>query len=667
MGSQWRLRLLGRLVGRAFECENAAVRMQSKQSVLLSLGNLSPISVAGARPLDRRDVSLRWLAATLLVAFGSSLMMGVALMTAAQGSHFPPPDGQKPAFSAAPDAAQTARVGGRVLPAQIRTARSTRETIDVSTVEKQGDTDIVRRQPYVITRLSLAARYRGSQDYPPFDPMALHAGNPDERVEPDNETFYGANVESNVKVRTRRFPSATKAISLDSPPDVDEVEEGVRLNGALLTADAQTATPTAYVDPTRFSDRDDPGAIPGIAARILEENVSTSLATRIAPGGPDYFDDIIPVRFSQAGRTVLSEAGYDGDQLDQAAALIAGKTGSDDLEPGDLVRLGIATAAQTDRIVEISIYRQGQRQFTMARNDRGLFVAAPAPQSPLEVTADGQTTDGAADDADDAGSVYDGIFRAALANGLSENTVLTVMRALSKSVDLKASIRKSDTLVIFSSVAGDKETAPKIAYIGANISGQSLKLYSFQPKDEKSIDFYDENGVSARQFLLRSPVARGRVSSGFGMRRHPILGFATIHEGVDWAAPKGTAILATGDGVVEKAGPTSGGYGNQTIIRHANGYASSYNHQNAIAKGIRPGVKVHQGQVIGWVGSTGRSTGPHVHYEISVNGNRVDPMTIRFPDADALKGPALADFSKQRDRIDDLLDHHVPLRIASSK
>jgi murein DD-endopeptidase MepM/ murein hydrolase activator NlpD len=640
--------------------------MHSKQSVLLSLGNLSPISVAGARPLDRRDVSLRWLAATLLVALGSSLMMGAALLTAAHGSRFPLPDVQNPALSARPDTAQTARFGDRVLPAQIRTARSTREIIDVPTVERQGDIDIVRRQPYAITRLSLAARYRGSEDYPRFDPVALHAENPDERVEPDNETFYAADLESNVKVQTRRFPSATRTIVFDSPPGIDEVEEGVRLNGALLTADAQTATPTAYVDPTRFSDKDDPSAIPGIAARVLEENVSTALATRIAPGSPDYFDDIIPVQFGQAFRTVLSEAGYDGDQLNEAADAVALNAGSKDLEAGDLLRLGVVTSGQMDRIVEISLYRTGRRRFTVAENDRGVFVNAPPPQTELELTADGQTTDGKVDQTDAAGTVYDGIFRAALANGLSQKTVMAVMRALSKSVDLKAPIKRSDRLVVFSSVANDHTAAPKIAYIGATINGQSLKLYGFQPKDEKSIDFYDEDGISARQFLLRSPLTHGRVSSGFGMRRHPILGFATMHEGVDWAAPKGTAILATGDGVVAKAGPTSGGYGNQTIIRHANGYVSSYNHQNAIAKGIRAGAKVHQGQVIGWVGSTGRSTGPHIHYEIAVNGNRVDPLTVRFPDASALKGQALADFSQQRDRIDDLLDHQVPLRLASS-
>ena len=128
-----------------------------------------------------------------------------------------------------------------------------------------------------------------------------------------------------------------------------------------------------------------------------------------------------------------------------------------------------------------------------------------------------------------------------------------------------------------------------------------------------------------------------------------------MHTGVDWAAPSGTPIIAAGDGIVEKAGWDSGGYGNQTLIRHANGYVSSYNHQSAIAKGVKKGSKVHQGQIIGWVGTTGESTGPHLHYEMIVNGTKVDPLKIRLPGGKSLEGPALAKFQEERKRIDALI------------
>jgi murein DD-endopeptidase MepM/ murein hydrolase activator NlpD len=140
-----------------------------------------------------------------------------------------------------------------------------------------------------------------------------------------------------------------------------------------------------------------------------------------------------------------------------------------------------------------------------------------------------------------------------------------------------------------------------------------------------------------------------------------------MHTGVDWAAPRGTAIIAAGNGTVEKAGWDSGGYGNQTIVRHANGYESSYNHQSAIAKGIVPGTKVRQGQVIGWVGTTGESTGPHLHYELIVNGTKVDPLRIRLPGGKSLQGDALAKFEDERKRIDTLLNNQPASDQVASK
>ena len=154
-------------------------------------------------------------------------------------------------------------------------------------------------------------------------------------------------------------------------------------------------------------------------------------------------------------------------------------------------------------------------------------------------------------------------------------------------------------------------------------------------------DYFDEDGRSAEQFLLRNPLPDGKFRSGFGARRHPILGYVRMHTGVDWAAPIGTPIIAAGNGVVEKAG-WAGGYGQQTIIRHANGYETSYNHQSAFAKGIEPGVHVRQGQTIGYLGQTGLATGPHLHYELIVNGTKVDPMRVRLPVGKVLRGDDLS-------------------------
>jgi murein DD-endopeptidase MepM/ murein hydrolase activator NlpD len=183
-----------------------------------------------------------------------------------------------------------------------------------------------------------------------------------------------------------------------------------------------------------------------------------------------------------------------------------------------------------------------------------------------------------------------------------------------------------------------------------------------------STDYFDENGSSARQFLLRKPVPNGRFTSGFGGRVHPVLGYFKMHTGVDWAAPSGTPIIAAGNGVVEKAG-WAGGYGRQTVIQHANGYQTTYNHQSRMADGMEPGVKVRQGQVIGYVGSTGLSTGNHLHFEIAVNGTKVDPMRVRLPVGKVLRSDDLVAFKRERERIDDLLkqEDSGQLKVASTK
>jgi murein DD-endopeptidase MepM/ murein hydrolase activator NlpD len=183
--------------------------------------------------------------------------------------------------------------------------------------------------------------------------------------------------------------------------------------------------------------------------------------------------------------------------------------------------------------------------------------------------------------------------------------------------------------------------------------GETRKYYRFQTHDDGIVDYYDETGKSAKKFLTRKPVADGILRSGFGGRNHPLLGYYKLHTGVDWAAPLGTPIYASGNGTVDKVGWESG-YGKYIRLRHANGYETAYGHMTAFARSIQSGARVRQGQVIGYVGSTGLSTGPHVHYEILLNGRFVDPLRVRLPRGRALEGLLLANFEKERDRFEDI-------------
>ena len=262
--------------------------------------------------------------------------------------------------------------------------------------------------------------------------------------------------------------------------------------------------------------------------------------------------------------------------------------------------------------------------------------------------------------------IYDAVYRSILSYGESPEMAHQVLRILATDIDLESHISPEASLDIFFPIKNPKShishpeshgTSAKddktILYVSAKFGSIEKKYYRFQSEDG-TIGYYDAAGRNSKQFLLRKPVPNGIFRSPFGSRRHPILGYVRMHTGVDWAAPRGSPIIAVGDGVVTKVG-MSRGYGNHTEIQHANGYMTSYSHQSGFAPGIKPGVHVKQGQIIGYVGSTGLSTGPHCHFEIVVNGTKMDPMRVRIPQSKELKSKELENFKQERNKIDTIL------------
>jgi murein DD-endopeptidase MepM/ murein hydrolase activator NlpD len=196
------------------------------------------------------------------------------------------------------------------------------------------------------------------------------------------------------------------------------------------------------------------------------------------------------------------------------------------------------------------------------------------------------------------------------------------------------------------------------------VRDQTFKYYRFQTPDDNMVDFYDENGRSMRKFLMRKPIVGGEITSPFGMRYHPILHYARMHTGVDWGAPIGTPVYAAGNGVIIKAG-WDGGYGRRVEIQHANGYVTAYNHMSGFGRGIAEGAHVVQGQTVGYLGDSGLATGPHLHYEVIINGSFVDPMAIKLPRTREFDGRMLAAFKRERDRIDQIMGE-APSAVAMS-
>jgi murein DD-endopeptidase MepM/ murein hydrolase activator NlpD len=291
--------------------------------------------------------------------------------------------------------------------------------------------------------------------------------------------------------------------------------------------------------------------------------------------------------------------------------------------------------------VRVSIFAKEDHLATVARNRQGDYVASTEPIG-----------DDVKSQASTRASLYTSFYHAALQQHIPEKTILKLLRVHSYDVDFKQKVRPGDSFEVFFDGGNDEEVG-ELLYTSMTINGQTRKFYRFRTPDDV-VDYYDEQGNSAKKFLMRNPVKGGRYTSGYGDRRHPLLKYLRMHTGVDWAAPAGTPILAAGDGTVEKVG-REGGYGNYVRIRHVNGFATAYGHMLRFAPGMEKGVTVKQGQVIGFVGSTGLSTGPHCHFEVMVNNQFVNPMTIQVPRGLQLTGRQLAEFQRERKRIETLM------------
>ena len=245
------------------------------------------------------------------------------------------------------------------------------------------------------------------------------------------------------------------------------------------------------------------------------------------------------------------------------------------------------------------------------------------------------------------------LYRSASDKKIPANIIIEFARIYGFQVDFQRDIQKRDSFQIMYEVFTDNEkkiqASGNILYANLNLSGENNSLYYFDK--EGSEGHYDQNGKSIKKALMKTPINGARLSSPFGMRKHPIDGFNKMHKGTDFAAPMGTPIMASGDGVVKKAGWCGGG-GNCIVIRHNSTYQTVYAHMSKFASGIRSGIRVRQGQTIGYVGSTGKSTGPHLHYEVIVNGKKINSQKLKLPSGKILKGEERKIFETKKIKLD---------------
>jgi murein DD-endopeptidase MepM/ murein hydrolase activator NlpD len=640
--------------------------------------NEPAIEVDGRRHTadDRRRVSARWLSGTVLTGFSGALLISAAAYTALD---------QQTRFAEAPTRAQAARApesdgnvvnpkkGDRIMRAVDVVAA--KQTFRAATTSKSGEKEVVRTRAFthVAATLTLSPTSYASE-VPPYNPLKLVS---DARAPENNGDSDVALDEAEVSFVTKDLGSAdieAQSALLSFDEAQAQVAEQMK---STLAAGPKAALPLPgqlLLSRTSRAAGIDPGALayatPGasltapfssIEVRMVPENVT--IAPRDTPQPTQMEEKLAVVRHNEDLEDILLANGVPRARVAAVAAAYKGKR--DPVREGQRVKLLFADfdgSGKNMQLARLSVYNDDEVESIVAATDKGTFVQTPT--SGTAVAKRGATKRNApnldefGDIEEDPGAMrlYDSLYETALKQQIPKPIINELVRVFANDVDLQRAVAGGDALDIFYDEPEDGSGAGRDSLLYASLStrDETYRYYRFQTLDDGLVDYYDENGRSSRKFLVRKPISIGETRSGFGMRRHPILGYYKMHTGVDWAAPIGTPILAAGNGTVIKAQWDSG-YGRRVEIQHANGYITTYNHMSGFARGISEGVRVKQGQVVGFLGSTGLSTGPHLHYEVMVNGHFVDPMRVKLARTREIEGRMLAEFRKERDRIDSLM------------
>lgn len=318
--------------------------------------------------------------------------------------------------------------------------------------------------------------------------------------------------------------------------------------------------------------------------------------------------------------------------------------------------IDVSIPPQTDQFVGLTIEPDYKTEIRVTRNTDGNFVAEEVEKtlnrSPVRAV----------------GTIQNSLYVSGRDVGVPAVVIARMIRLMSWDVDFQRDIRKGDQFeVMYEKVTDDHGKHVyngAVQFVALTLSGKRITVYRHEMGDGE-IDYFDEDGKASRKALMRTPIDGARLSSGFGKRKHPILGYTRMHKGVDFAAASGTPIYAAGNGTVAYAG-RKGGYGNYIKIRHNGTYQTAYAHLKGFARGVKTGKRVEQGQVIGYVGTTGRSTGPHLHYEVMQGDRQVNPMRVKMPSGRTLKGAELARFKAHKQAQDQVWASLADSEVAST-
>lgn len=566
----------------------------------------------------RRVVDMKWLVALLLMATGAGLMLDAMWTSLGSGL----------LSAAAPVVARHAATGHDL-------QRADR----LMPVERPGESDVIRTRieqladdrhgtksfTHVIVRLARASRHLHTPKIP------LDGG-------PAGTTPIGA------------IPAAPAAHDSALPEVVVASAGGKALPAEIRFGASRPPLPTQA---SAFAATDEPSPAPTppgvpINLTVIAKSASTAGADR-------------RIILSRAGDTldsILTALGVTVQDAGAIATLLRPHSwfGRDTLAGGETITVLQDRAQDHARPWQVSLARDGKPERVAVLSDAGPYVpVAPHPRAAAvgpDAGQHGVALPGWLATRRSGMKLRESLHQLAQDNRTESSLIGDIVRLCAKDVDLEAAISASDTAELLYSPNARGE--PELAFAALTLDGRTHRYYRFTAPDDGVTDYYDAEGHSVTASLIHKPVADGRLGDGFGWRVHPILRDRRFHEGVDYAAPFGSPIGAAGAGVVEKIDQQAG-YGKYVRIRHDFGYETTYAHISGVPRGLKVGMRIHPGQTIGYIGSTGLSTGPHLYYELRVNGRYADPLLTHLRAGRVLDGDVLAAFERARARIDLLL------------
>ena len=434
------------------------------------------------------------------------------------------------------------------------------------------------------------------------------------------------------------MPGAMAAI----PDDMLYDDQGQRLNISPVPTtrpDPTLSYGTTDVSIAQPTPRPSPEEAFGVSTATVSEMVARESTSRAT------FEKILTLQSGDTLASLLKRGGFSSREAANVIALMQQRINVRRLQIGMSFAIAYRTESQSGELTPVGVHFKDKANFDhyLVFDDALSWFAfrTVRPVQRYLVYA--------------SGTIENNIYNAVEDQDVPNSALDEFIRVLGFSVDFQREVRSGDQFELLyereiDQLTGEDLNTGTLHYAGLRLSGDTMSFFRFENSDG-IVGWYDRDGQSAVRTLMRTPIAGARMSSKYGMRRHPVTGYNAMHRGVDFAAPKGTPIIAAGSGVVQKSG-WFGNYGRYVRIRHTGRYATAYAHMTRIADGVTAGARVRQGQIIGYVGSTGRSTGPHLHYEVLVNNKQVNPLTVKLPSGEGLESEELEDFATIVDSIE---------------